>query len=182
MISLEATPFRPGELPVISWLVLDPQTRDLIESAACDVGVPPELWVRVAVESSRLVAEIASHVARPASWVVAGLDSTAHAERPPEDELLGGAALDHYADLLEAIHPVRRIPVELPLRLPEEMTGAWRRDAARQRMTMPRWVASRLRDVPDRCLRWEIAAARSRRSLGEWAYASSLRAFASSNA
>ncbi len=52
------------------------------------------------------------------------------------------------------------------------MTDTWRRDAARQRLTMPEWVAERLKSAPSTCLRWEIAAASARQSLGAWAYAS----------
>jgi hypothetical protein len=179
-ISLTAAPFRPGELPVTSWLVLDIATRDLIANSALSARVPAELWVRVAVESSRLVTEIASEVSQPEPQVSACLDAAACASDGLADPTLGTAALDRYADHLATAHASGRVPVELPLRLPEEMAGAWQRDAARERVSMPRWVGARLRAAPAACVNWEIAAARASQSLGEWAYASFLRASTSS--
>lgn len=180
-VSLESMPFRPGELPVISWLVMAAETRDLIETSASAARVPPEIWVRVAVESSRLVGEISRYTTRQTDWVVAKLDAACQASSA-EHDVLSGSALDRYADRLQASHPPQRISEEFALRLPEEMTDSWRRDATRCRMTMPQWIADRLSHAPSTCLTWEITAARSRQSLGEWAYASSLRALAKTSA
>lgn len=127
-------------------------TRQLIETSAAAARAPPEIWVRVAVEAARLVAEIASYTGRLTSLVVAELDS-ASATPPARRDVLGGSALDRYVDRLRPGHAARRVPEQFALRLPEEMTDTWRRDAARQRLTMPEWVAERLKSAPSTCLR-----------------------------
>jgi hypothetical protein len=80
-------------------------------------------------------------------------------------------------------------PGDLVLRLPEDMTGAWRRAsrvarrASREAGTpLATWVAAKVADTPDRCVDWESAAASECRTLGEWAYASALSAIARSSA
>jgi hypothetical protein len=134
------------------------------------------------VESSRLVEEIAVRSSRPAEWVCSHLVVAAQsADRRPR-ESLDAVALSRYARALEEAHPPGRLEVQQPLRLPEEMTGAWRRDAAFRHSTLAAWMSERLRTAPDGCVAWEIAAARACQSLAEWAYASSLRAMASSSA
>lgn len=177
--SLGSAPFRPGELPVISWITIDTATRDVITSAASKAGIPAELWVRIAAESSRLVIEIAGRCGRPTTWVRNELATAAEsAERGPLS--IDALALTRYADALEARHAQSRVDVQLPLRLPEEMIGVWRREATARRTVLPTWLAERLESAPEGCVGWEVAAARACQTLGEWAYASSLRAIAAS--
>src|SRR6478735_8493702 len=56
--SLASAPFRPGELPLTAWIPLDSATRDLVRERAREAATPVELWVRIAVEASRLASEI----------------------------------------------------------------------------------------------------------------------------
>jgi hypothetical protein len=60
------------------------------------------------------------------------------------------------------------------------MSGAWVRDATRRRQRLATWIMARLEAPPARCVEWEVASARALQSMGEWAYASSLRALTSS--
>ncbi len=179
-ISLAAAPFRPGELPTISWLVLDTNSRAFIAASASHARLPVELWVRIAVEASRLLEEVASRTNRTQDWVTATLDHAASRQAHANTRHLATASLDRYADNLEAAHPSGGLPHTLPLRLPEEMSGAWVRDAVRHRESLPSWISTRLQSVPTGCVRWEAASARACQSLGEWAYASSLLALTSS--
>lgn len=178
---IDVAPFRPGELPLISWVPLDLKTRELIGMATTTAGIPIDLWVRIAVEASRLVEEIATLSGSLKSEVASRLDSAAQiASRPPQQT--GGHLLIRYAAELQVARKGQKVPNELALRLPEEMSGAWTRSAAKERIRLPTWIAQRLRSVPANCVGWEIAAASAYQSLGEWAYASSLRASASSSA
>lgn len=179
-VSLAAAPFRPGELPTISWLVLDADTRVFIAASASRARLPTELWIRIAVEASRLLEEIASRTKCTQESVTATLDSAASQDAHADTRHLAATNLGRYADSLEAGHPNDELPSTLPLRLPEEMSGAWIRDAIRYRQSLPSWIGMRLQSAPAECIRWESASARAHQSLGEWAYASSLRALASS--
>ena len=179
-VPLNVAPFRPGELPVISWIALDANIRDLIKRSATAAHVPIELWVRAAVESSRLVTEIATRSDQLESKIVSGLDAAARVGRAADPQTLGATALSRYADLLESSHPSGKVPPVLPLRLPEEMVGAWHHAATRKQVEMSSWIAMRMQTVPSGCISWEAAAARSHQSLEAWAYASILFASASS--
>lgn len=170
--SLASSPFRPGELPVISWVRLDLPTQTVIREAAKAAGIPGELWIRIAAEASRLVSELSSKDSAQAQQITAHLDEATRQKGSRGS--LESPALTHYADQLERGGAYRDIPPDLPLRLPEEMTGSWRRSAASTRRTMPQWIGERVADAPRHCVSWEITAARNFQSLGEWFYASFL--------
>jgi 16S rRNA C967 or C1407 C5-methylase (RsmB/RsmF family) len=113
--------------------------------------------------------------------VIAQLDLAASA---PTDQThtLGASELRRYATELRKNHPTAEAGEVLALRLPEEISGAWNAAASDARLEMPRWIATALEKTPPECVAWEIKAAATCSSLGEWAYASSLRASASASA
>jgi hypothetical protein len=164
------------------WVVLGSTTRETVRRAASECGVPIELWVRIAVESMRLTQEISQCCGQSEEWVRETLSVAALAAANDQPQNVAPVTLDHYASALERHHPAGRAADCIALRLPEEMVGAWHRDAARQHLSLPKWITQRLDDPPVDCIRWEIAAARSSQTLSEWAYASSLRALASLSA
>ena len=181
--SLATAPFRPGELPLICWLPLDEETRKCIAASARAARLPAPLWVRIAVETSRLKEEIAARCMHSAGWVQAVLDETSRAGTPPTSSPdLDSYTMSAYAAALSASHSVGHVESEMPLPLPEDMTGAWRRAARQLGLPVHRWVAKQLADPPVACVAWEIAASRSFQTLAEWAYASSLMALARSSA
>lgn len=179
--SLASAPFRPGELPLTAWIPLDRATRNSLREQAEEAAVPVELWVRIAAETSRLVNEISSRAARPRSEVIAHLD---HAASAPTGgaHTLGASNLCRYAAQLRKGHRASEVGAVLALRLPEEISGAWNAAASVARLEMPRWIAAALEEAPPKCVAWEAAAAEASRSLGEWAYASWLRASTSAMA
>ena len=179
---IAAAPFRPGELPIVSWVPLTTETRKLIRQAADAAGIPIELWIRIAVEASRLVAEIADLSGQTEAEASSLLSRATKDAADGPTENLAALSLARYADELRQVHPSGELCPELALRLPEEMNGAWSRAAAQQRLSYAQWVSCRIAAAPTDCVKWEIAAARSCKSLGEWAYASSLRASAISSA
>lgn len=178
---LASAPFRPGELPVTAWVPLDYTTRDLVWKRAREAALPTELWVRIAVESSRLASEISSLTGRPRHEVIWQLDLAASS---PLNDVQNPAAsgLRRYAAQLRKGHPTAKTGEVLALRLPEEISGAWNAAASEARLEMPRWIATMLDGTPPECITWEVAAAGTSRSLGEWAYASWLRASTSAKA
>jgi hypothetical protein len=144
--------------------------------------LPTELWVRIAVEASRLATEVSNLTDRPREEVVVQLDLAASTPAG-KAHTLGASELRRYAAELRKDHPPAADAGEvLGLRLPEEISGAWNAAASKVRLEMPRWIATALEKAPPGCVAWEIAAAATSRSLGEWAYASWLRASASAKA
>jgi hypothetical protein len=162
-------------LPVTAWIPLDSTTRDLVWEQAREAALPTELWVRIAVESSRLSSEISSLTGRPRREVVEQLDLAATS---PVDKVKAPVAseLRRYAAELRKGHPAAKTGEVLALRLPEEISGAWNAAASEARLEMPHWIAAALDKTSPECVAWEVAAAATSRSLGEWAYASWLRA------
>jgi hypothetical protein len=173
--TLASAPFRPGELPLTAWVPLDRLTRNLILERAREAALPTELWVRIAVETSRLASEISSLTARPRREVVAQLDLAA-TWPASEVHTLAASELRRYAAELRKSHPVADTGEVLALRLPEEISGAWNAAASEARLEMPHWISAALEKTPPKCVTWEAAAAVTYRSLGEWAYAAWLRA------
>lgn len=180
--SIWSAPFRPGELPIISWVPLAADAREGLGVRVRDAGLPAELWVRIAVESSRLAAEIALLADEPREQVVSVLDGLAAGERSVDTAEVAAGALRRYAAELAAPRSGVAGADELALHLPEEMAGAWSRAAARERRVLAEWVAERLQEAPAGCIEWEMAAVEDCQSMGEWAYASWLRASANSRA
>jgi hypothetical protein len=180
--SIWSAPFRPGELPIISWVPLGIGARERLALRASDDGLPEELWVRIAVESSRLVSEIASLSGEPREHVASIIDGVAADDGVPRPAEAAAGALRRYATELANPRGGASGASELALHLPEEMAGTWSRTAARERLGLAEWVAKRLDEAPTGCVEWEMAAAGGCQSLGEWAYASWLRASASSKA
>jgi hypothetical protein len=180
--SIWSAPFRPGELPLIAWVPLCRQTRELIGHAATEACLPVELWVRIAVEAARLVAEIADLSGARDEVVVAALDDAAGISEEDAPAQTAASSLRRYAAELSGGRSSAPPGEELALRLPEEMRGAWSRAAIAAGSELPRWIAARLEEAPPGCVGWEARAAAECRSLGEWSYASWLRSSASSRA
>jgi hypothetical protein len=179
--SLTSAPFRPGELPTTSWIPLDRATRELVCDHARDAALPTELWVRIAVEASRIASEISLLSGCTRREVIAQLDQEA-SRKADQSQLLGASELRRYATALRMGHPAPEAGEVLTLRLPEEISGAWNAEASAARLDLPRWIASALETAPAQCVIWEASAAATCRSLGEWSYASWLRASASAKA
>lgn len=178
--SLASAPFRPGELPLTAWIPLDSATRDLVRKRATEAALPIELWVRIAVEASRLAGEISYLAGCRREEVVVQLDLATTS--PGETHTLAASELRRYAAELRKGHPAFEAGEVLALRLPEEISGAWNAAAVATRQELPHWLASMLDDAPRECVAWEATAAATCRSLGEWAYASWLRASTSAKA
>ena len=180
-VDLSTTPFRPGELPCITSLALNAATRAAVEQHAAAARLPLEIYVRIATEASRVVGEVAARTGRSVAWVCAALhDAAAH---PSAVTAVDAPGMTRYVQAFDvAAGGGKAPPGDLALRLPEDMTGAWRRAAREAGTALAAWVAARVADTPDRCVTWERAAASECRTLGEWAYASALSAIARSSA
>lgn len=180
--SLAAAPFRPGELPVLRWVTLGADARRAVRERATQAGVPAELWLRLAVEASRLLDEIAALSARRRADVEMHLDAAATERLASPVEALDAVGLKRYAESLQRGGNSSPLRPEAPLRLSEETAGSWGRTAATRHTSLPSWIAAHVHRAPRRCVDWEVAAASECRTMAEWAYASSLRRLTSSMA
>jgi hypothetical protein len=163
---------------VVSWIPLSPESRDLIRTSAAGAQLPIEIWVRIAVEASRLVFEIADLSGRLEEEVQELLGHVASQNHHLSTSHLAASGLERYAEELGNQHEGGPLDAELSLRLPEEMNAAWSHAAAKARLSYSDWFSERLTATPPQCVQWEITAARNCQSLGEWSYASFLRALA----
>lgn len=181
---LSAHPFRPGEVPSLVTLRLHEVTRDVVQRAAIRERLPWSLWLRIAGEVARCLAEVADVTRQPIErlWSVCDSRATQPASSHPVVPL-AAATLGGYADLLEVGARAGRVPSgSASLRLSDEMYGSWAATAALQRRDLSDWVAEAVQQAPRSCVRYEIAAARASKTLAEWIYASALSAAASSTA
>src|SRR4051812_40008901 len=87
--SLTAAPFRPGELPITAWIPLESSVRRLVSRRANEEALPTELWVRIAVEASRLTTEISTLTNHPRQEVISRLDIAASV--PEDTQALSGS-------------------------------------------------------------------------------------------
>jgi hypothetical protein len=178
---LVTTPSRPGELPCITLLALDAVIRSVVEQEAVAARLPLEMYVRIATEASRVVQEVAALTGRSGAWVCAALDDAA--THPSAVTAVDAPGMTRYVHALRmAVGGVKPPPGDLALRLPEDMTGAWRRAAREAGTALAVWVAARVADKPDRCVEWETAAASECRTLAEWGYVSALSVITRSSA
>lgn len=182
ILALSAAPFRPGELPDLYRIELQGETRQEVVAGATTARVPAQLWLRIAVESSRLVSETIAITGQSAVSLRTALNHIAAESLKHELDRAVAGELSHYCTLLQRPHPVGSVGPVMPTPLPEEMIGAWRHAAITAGATLSTWVGEQVIRAPAECMRWEIAAAHSSRTLAEWVYASSLAAFVSSKA
>jgi hypothetical protein len=177
--SLDAQPFRPGELPELLVLELSDEGAASAEEAAAKAGVPIELWVRVAVEVARHIRAIGESVAIAADLVAEALATAASDTSRDRVSAVDGRRQRAYAASLRGAGPRtphRRRSRRLSLLVPDQTIAAWGMDAATAGVTLPTYVSSAVAasatlDV----IALEAASAERAMTLGEWIYAAVLR-------
>lgn len=160
---------------MLHWLRLAEDDRRRLHARAAAARLPAELWLRIAVEASRVVGEIEGLTGYGRETITATLDVAASEPRGDRVEPLDGGALRRYGEGLQRGTATSAPTEELALRLSEEIAAGWGHAAAAERAALPTWIAKQLESAPRHCVQWEAAAARGGRTLAEWAYASFLR-------
>lgn len=175
--SLAARPFRPGEVPTFLNVTLDRPRLETALVGARAGKVPLELWVRLSIDATRHLetAAEASGLSVPALTKVLDVARPEGVELAVGRELLAwGRLIDSGDDELVELAS----ELELELAISHEEVGAWHRAANAARLELSEWAALMLARAPGGALRWEAAAARAFRGLGEWVYAAALSAVA----
>jgi hypothetical protein len=168
--TLESQPFRPGEVPQLLVVDLDDAVSQRLEEEAADLGLPRELWLRVAVEASRLVRRAAHLLGVEAGEVMRHVEKRKQALNVTTME---AARHDAYAkQIRESNGSVRRRArvSRLSLPIPESMITAWSIDAAADGLTLDEFVNARALDAPAGAISWEASSAQRGQSLGEWVF------------
>jgi hypothetical protein len=168
--TLESQPFRPGEVPQLLVVDLDYAVSQRLEEEAADLGLPRELWLRVAVEASRLVRRAAHLLGVEAGEVMRHVEKRKQALNVTTME---AARHDAYAkQIRESKGSVRRRArvSRLSLPIPESMITAWSIDAAADGLTLDEFVNARALDAPAVAISWEASSAQRGQSLGEWVF------------
>lgn len=174
--SLDAQPFRPGELPESVLVELGAAAR-LVEDRAAHAGIPAGLWLRLGVEAVRHVEELAEALDLPPTGVLEALDSAL--EDVPSLAPLEARRQRAYAQQLRAANSSgsrRPHMSRYSLAIPDYMVAAWSIAAAEAAMAISTYVATIVKRVPPRVAEWEAAAAERGQPLAEWIYAVGLRA------
>src|SRR4051812_916861 len=178
LTSLTVHPFRPGETPALVTLQLSDRLRAVVERAGRETRLPCPLWLRIAVESARCVAEVTRITGWTAEAVKALCDRAATGQpRTRPVTPLAAATLGAYAVLLERGASAGSVESEgITVRLSDEIYGAWTTSAVRASRSLHRWVGDMVTAAPNGCVGYELAAARDSATLAEWIYAASLSA------
>jgi hypothetical protein len=168
--TLESQPFRPGEVPQLLVVDLDQALAERLQEEAAELGLPRELWLRVAVEVSRLLRRAAELLGVLPNEVVRHVESRSQA---PTLTTMEAARFDAYAkQIREGARPRRpRVPVSrLSIPIPENMVTAWSIDAAAEALTLQEFVNARALEAPRAAASWEALSAERGQSLGEWIF------------
>jgi hypothetical protein len=168
--TLESQPFRPGEVPRLLVVDLDRVVSERLDAEAADLGLPRELWLRIAVEASRLLRRAAHLLGVARNEVIRYVEERSRALNLTTME---AARYDAYAKQIRQGRGSgrRRAPVSrLSIPIPESMVTAWSIDAAADSQTLEEFVNARALDAPAGAASWEAASAERGQSLGEWMF------------
>lgn len=167
--TLESQPFRPGEVPQLLVVDLDDALSERLEEVAADLGLPRELWLRVAVEASRLLRR-AAHLGVEPDEVIRHVEER---RRAPNLTTMEAARYGAYARRIREGNGSgrRRAQVSrLSIPIPESMVTAWSIDAAAEGLTLDEFVNARALEAPTVAASWEASSAERGQSLGEWMF------------
>jgi hypothetical protein len=166
--SLRAQPQRPGELTDLVDIAVGADVLVRLEREA-RVALPRELALYIAVEAERALQEAAALFGVEAVDLAADLDEAASAipVRGPRRVLV--RPLQEYAAALEAgIDGLDASDASVRARVPHHVAARWAQSAAPGGLSIERWVMQILERASGARANWEVAAARSARSLAEW--------------
>jgi hypothetical protein len=177
--SLASQPFRPGEMPEAVLLELPESVAGVVAVEANTSGLPPELFVRIAVESTRHLRNIARVLA------VTVVEAAGIVERGIEDQDSGPAVVEArrqqaYAKRVRAAtigRGARAVIERITVLLPDAMLAGWAVDAAAECVPLDEFIFGCIREAPSAAVTWEAAAAARGLSLGEAMYAATLANF-----
>lgn len=169
-IPLEARPYRPGELPQQLSIRCDERLAADCARAAAGSGLPLPLWIRVAVEASRVRDQLADGLHQPPGEVLATLDEACSGPLPTH---VGAGEVVLYAREIIRRRPGRpptNAPDGLQTLVPDGVRTAWILAATEAGLPLDAWIGLQLGDPPQAAADWEAASVASGLSIGEWAY------------
>jgi hypothetical protein len=165
---LRAQPQRPGQLTDLVDIAVGSDVLARIAEET-HVALPRELALYLAVEAERALQEAAALLGVEAVDLAERLDEAASAisVRGPRHVLV--RALEEYAAALEnGIDRLDESGATARARVPHQVAARWARSAAASGLSLDHWVAQMVESGSGARVNWEVAAARSARSLAEW--------------
>lgn len=176
--SLRAPRCRPTEWPVA--VVFRPSTEglELARERALTARVPVELWVRLAIDTERLLEELVATGVASRYEFAATLD-LASVPAPSTDVVAVPGPLAEYVRAIRGGDPGTPPGDVLELLLPEDLAGRWSQAASSSGAAREEWMERHLAASSGNPVIWEIAAAEKCLTLTEWCYASALKRVAS---
>lgn len=176
LASLEAVPTRPGEAPRSVVADLEAGAAVAVRLGARASGLPAGVWLRLAVEASRIRIEVAAALHLKMEEIMRCLNEAAGVAvgQLHVRGRINESSLQMYARSLVRSDCGRSHTIphtgRIEIGVSERELSAWRSDAARSGVTLGEFIASGARDAPELCVSWEAAAAAEGRTVAEWAY------------
>lgn len=173
---LSSQPQRPGELTVVVTVELREAARDHVRRGSAADGVPPSLWLSVAIEAARCLGRTAATLGLSTDDVAAACDDVSAATWKPS----GAIALDR---LREYASSLRRGDAEgaalvgssLLLTPAMHVGAAWAAEAQSAGIGVDAWVGAAAGSLPPGRIAWEAASAAAAQSLAEWTLSQAAR-------
>lgn len=173
--SLEAQPQRPGELAELIDVNLTPAEIARVAAAAAQAGLPLTLWLYIAVEAERALAEVASVLELEPDELIAAFDAAVQSCSPRGPRHVFTRRLDDYAGALVDTKPATLpAPERLSVRVPHRIAAGWAHAAAAAGRPFDCWLTTMIAAATGR-EHWEAAAAADGQTLAEWVWLQAAR-------
>ena len=160
-------PQRPGELCQDLRLVAPASVLTAVTDDAAAAGVPPGLWLTVAIEATRAV-ELAAEVLQVSRDLV--VDQLNAASVHADGVAPVRTRLTDYAFALRSTKPSPPIRALGTLLARPSITAltAWSRSAEKAGVSLQEWALAAVQAAPRQALDWEVCSAEAGQTLAEW--------------
>jgi hypothetical protein len=161
---------------VVVTVELQDTARDHVREGSAADGVPPALWLSIAIEAERCLGRAAAALSLRPEEVAAACDDASDTTLKPT----GVNALDRLREYASALRRGEAEGAALVgssvLLTPAMHVGAaWAAEACSAGIGLDRWVGAAASSLPPGRIAWEAASAAAAQSLAEWTLAQAAR-------
>jgi hypothetical protein len=168
---LGAQPQRPGELTATVVIGLDVPTRRYVMQSAASEGLPPSLWLAIAIEAQRCLSCASELLGVSLEELVHELDRAASSSWENRHDHPAMARLRAYASVVREGRRggcMTAVPASLPLSPGLHVAAAWALQAEGIGVNVEQWASHAANALPAGRAAWEAASAAEGQPLAEW--------------
>ena len=168
---LATQPQRPGELTATIVIGLDVAARSYVMQGAASEGLPPSLWLAIAIEAQRCLLWASGLLGVSLEELIRELDE---ASSQPWENRRDHPAIARLRAYATAVREgcrggsVSVVPASLPLSPGLHVAAAWALQAERMGVNVERWASDTANALPAGRAAWEAASAADSQPLAEW--------------